>query len=455
VSPDIRRLLPEIFRRVAIPYYGGFTTEQRVSFANIVRIALGDDAIAKKATVRTRLTGPGIGEWVCPRKEQPSRRPSASSESRSALVHPKTYQEAGRCPVVDETGKICNMPLRPQETHWDEFAVAFGFLEDTDGSYIRGKYGLVSEFLTTTKSDTEYFDTQRALRALFLYTLLERHGDFLVPALQIARQNNQTASDQFLQEVRSSLQLKVDRAAGSGLPRNAAYHAMDEGLHRFSAEWNVASARTRGTGVSLAQRLTKPLSEKTLSGYYGRTLSYLEEVGALERRGSNKNIIALTDLGARFWRSLGVIGLGEAGTLEVPPSFETIHDAFSVDQEKYESTFRPPITQGRFERVIRSTLLPDRPTTPWRLSEDNFKRLYPEVVFALGERLSGAARLDVVRLALFTHSIGAARAVEFDDDERDLNANLVVDIAREDPSHYLLGHARTGRRFWSVALVRR
>ena len=346
------------------------------------------------------------------------------------------------------------MPLRAQETHWDEFAAAFGFLEESDDSYIRGKYGLVSAFLVN-RSDTEYFNQGQALKALFLYALLERHGDFVVPALQIAGQSDQKENDRFLEEVRLNLRLKLNRAAACGLPRNAAYHAMDVELQKYAAQWSLPFTTTRGPAASSPRQLAKPLSEKTLSGYYDRTLSYLEEVKTLERRGSNKNIIVLTEIGKRLLSGLEDVGIGRVEQTEVPPSFETIHDAFSIERDKYDRLFTPPITQGAFERVIMSALLPDKPLIPWKRHEEDFKERYMEVVQHLGERLSSAARLDVVRLALFTYSIGKARAAQFDDSEGDLNANLVVDIARQDPSRYILGHARTGRRFWSVAFIRR
>ena len=287
--------------------------------------------------------------------------------------------------------------------------------------------------------------------ALFLYALLEHHGYFVVPAMAIAKSKLAEPSDRFVAQVRTNLRIKLDRTRESHLPRNAAYHAMETELRRHAAEWGLEITSSSSNAI----RHRQLISPKTLASYYGRTLSYFEEVQLLVRGGSNKGSISFTESGERFLACLRTVGFGNGGSTEVPPSFETVHDAFSLDKERYEDAFRPSVSQAIFESVIRSTLLPSHPPSSWRGDEARLKELYPRALIAASERLTNAARLDVVRLSLFAYTIGAARPIVFEDDGGDLNDNAVVEIARQDPSNYLLGHARSGQRFWSVALMRR
>ena len=74
-----------------MPYYGGFANN-KVSLGNIARVALGEDPIVRKATVRNRLMAPGLGVWVCPRRGRPPQGTARlSQDNRGPFVHSGKY----------------------------------------------------------------------------------------------------------------------------------------------------------------------------------------------------------------------------------------------------------------------------------------------------------------------------------------------------------------------------
>ena len=55
-------------------------------------------------------------------------------------------------------------------------------------------------------------------------------------------------------------------------------------------------------------------------------------------------------------------------------------------------------------------LLPDRLTQEWR--HEDLGGIYAFLVSELSESLSGAARIDAVRLGLFVHGLGTGRPLD-------------------------------------------
>jgi hypothetical protein len=465
-TPEVERLLREAFRRVAIPYSGVFASLQADTVTRILRYGLADDAIARKTVVKSRLQGSALGKWVCPRRALPESPTTAgrSKHSLGTLLHAEPLDRPGLCPVLDEkTGQPCNTQLRAQDTHLDELAAAFGFLEETRGGYIRGRFGLVAEYVQTLQTPGRYFDAERAMKALFLYTLLERHGDFVLPALLSTLETTvEDPNAAFTARVRQNLNKKLRRLRDSDLPRSAAFHALLSVLTRHSSEWAVETAALWPVNSrrSPSQLAHAGISDKTLSSYLPRTISYLADLGYAQRQAGPASRVYLTTSGERL------IGAVESGmqirlsdATELPPSFEAVHDAFSLDWARYLRVFTPAVTQARLEATVTAAILPDRPVVSWKRDEVDLQYVYRGIVEKLGTRLSNAARIDVVRLALFIRSIGTGVPLRMIGDdpasEGDPNDNAAVRIPLGDPKHYLLGHARTGRRFWTVALLRK
>jgi hypothetical protein len=405
LAPETRRLLPEVFRRIAVPYAGAFGSTGRGALASIVEIALAGGHVAPKHAVKIRLS-------------------SAAGES-----HARSNGSKG---------------------HLDEFAAAFGFLEEAGSNYISGKYAVVSALIGDLARRHRYFDAERAQIAIFLYALLERHGDCLLPYLILSRRGEATFP-RFLELIRTSLQHKKTRFENAELPRNASFHEAVGALRRYAIEWGVDSAvrRTRREGAA------RPLREdKTLPGYFARTAAYCDDLGLTRRAGHTP-----TDLGQRLisaWESAANASLVPTAA-EIPPSFEAIHDAFSVDWSKYARVFSPQITASTFEAVVQSTVLPHVARQGWR-DADLFED-YAAIVSEVSEPLSGAARIDAVRLGLFTLGVGVGRPVDLadlpDNGGYDPNAQAAVALGLGNPRRFLLGHARSGRRFWTVAQIRR
>ena len=396
LNPETRRLLPEVFRRVAVPYAGAFSTNSRATLADVVAVALGPRQVAPKHTVRHRLS---------------VREGSPASDS-----------------------------------HLHEFATAFGFLEESGSNYIPGKYALVTHYIRHGGQTHPYYERDRAESAVWLYALLERHGDCLIPFMHLMRQNLSHASGEFVDLVRKSLTLKLVRLRDSSLPRNASFHEAVSALVRYSTAWGVPTKRP--SSVRPAERL----DEKTLQGYFGRTATYASDNGLVIRSRETR----VSDKGERLMVAWDAFTTAGSTTFEIPPSVEAVHDAFSIEWSKYRETFFPAISAGAMEHLVSEVVLPDALPVPW--STQDLEEEYARVVAAIGDSISGAARVDALRLAIWAHGIALGRRYVLDseqpDDEFDPNANAAVQIGLANPRRYHLGHARSGRRFWSVTLLR-
>lgn len=398
LAPEVRRLVPELFRRVGIPVYRGFSSSKQRALADIVRVGLGDHRAARKQIVVERL---------------------------------KAYPDGGE--------------------HLDEFAAEFGFLEDMSGNYVIGRYGQMGDYIEDAARRHRQFNSDRASRALMIYVLIERHGDCLVPLL--AQVDAAEDREGFVARVRDTLTTKANAWFESDLPRNAAFREGWRLYEEYLTEWDTPRPRpSRALSGSYGKK-AKPLAPKTLDGYWGRTAAYAGDLDLV--RGSGASLM-LTPAGHTIAQSLQAIGLGPSANRGISPSFEAIHDAFSVDYSRYESNFRP-VTHGTLETITGAAVLPGKAPIPWRELPD-INSEYSSIVTALNEPLSGSARLDAVRLAMFLYGIGRGVVPTLDDNENgkgELNANAPAQLAAADPHRYALGHARSGRRLWSVAILRR
>ena len=402
LTPDTKRLLPEVFRRVAVPYSGAFSASGRSALSHIVSTALGGAPAAPKHAVTIRL---------------------AAIEG-----HP--------------TGR------RSQESHLDEFAVAFGFLEDAGTTFIPGKFALAMHFLHHAPSSGGHVNIERGERAIWLYALLERHGDCLLPFLELSSGGEANVVP-FIRRIQDALNFKIQRLKTSQLPRNASFHEALSALTRMAVAWGAAPAQAR---PSLRRPKGGKLDTNTLAGYLSRTRAYAAGTELIDGAGRNSTG---ADLLLREWRVKGS-GLD---VLEIPPSAEAIHDAFSIDPLRYAAVFRPPVSAGVFESLIYSLVLPARDAQPWEDAE--MAGILAAAVETLAEPLSNSARVDSVRLALFAYFAAVGRPIRLDSQQTaegvdtDYNANAVVQLGLSNPRLFHLGHARTGRRFWSITLLRR
>jgi hypothetical protein len=395
-APEISRLVPELFRRVGIPYYQGFAPDGQRALSGIVEIGLAGARIARKQTVDLRL-----------------RRELGGS------------------------------------SHLDEFAVAFGFLEEASGNYFAGKFGLVGRYLSDVAQRERHFNLDRARHAMLTYAVLERHGDCVLPTIAVLGSARRQGDFEFKRRMQSLLQRKAETWRDGDLPRNAAYR---EGVRLYSIyvhEWRIPPLwPTRASGLGIYGKKPNQLDDKTIDGYFGRTVAYLN---SLELAIPS----SLTDKGISLARCLDDGGFAPDGDIGLSPSFETIHDAFSIDFGRYRDIFKPA-TQGTFERLAASVSLPGRALVDWH-DVPNIETEYAAIVEALSESLSGSARLDAVRLALFLYSVGLGVPGDLDGEAspEELNSDAAVIIARDNPRRFGLGHARSGRRFWSVTILRR
>ena len=196
-SVEARRLIPELFRRVAITLPSAFAPDSLQALATVVPVGLGEAQIASKQAVKSRL------------------------------------------------GLRAGTPGgRPAKTHTHELAVAFGFLEEIGNNYIAGRYGLVAQLIDHPDWPANYFDRERAKRALWLYALIERHGDMTLPVLGLAS-DDQLADGPFVSVIKRHLVLKAQRWATGDLPRSAAHHAGAAALAKYGSDWGVKSHKDR------------------------------------------------------------------------------------------------------------------------------------------------------------------------------------------------------------------
>lgn len=403
LPPEVIRLAPELFRRVGIPYYQGFSPNSQRALSDIVEIGLGNARIVRKQAVDTRL--------------------------RKAL---------------------------DGASHLDEFAAAFGFLEEAAGNYFAGRFGLVGRYLTDVASRRRQFNIERARLGLLSYALLDRHGDCVLPFLATVGVPRERAIEEFKERVRTVLLQKARAWQAADLPRNAAHREGVRLYIEYALQWGVeAPWPVRSHGFGAYRKKPTALDDKTLEGYFGRTQAYMHDLGLVgsQSRGAP---LQLTSRGREQTRALAAEGFDPADDRGLSPSFEAIHDAFSIDFARYQAVFRP-LTHATLERLAVASAFPGRGLTDWSNVPDIVNE-YGSIVGALSESLSGSARLDAVRLAMFLYSLGVgvpAALAPRDETEHGLNDNAAIDLAVRDPKHFGLGHARSGRRFWSVSVLRR
>lgn len=402
LPPEVNRLVPELFRRVSIPYYKGFSEDNQRALSGIVTTGLAGHRAARKQLVANRLKGAPDGG-----------------------------------------------------SHLDEFAVSFGFLEEASGNYVVGRYGLVGEYLRNAASRHRQFSQDRAVRALLIYALLDRHGDCLVPLLALIREREQTAA--FAARVSATLLRKAEVWRLADLPRNAAYREGVRLYGEYANEWQVPSPWPQRVVMPRYARRPLGLSEKTVEGYLGRTVAYATDLKLVAGAAAS---LSLTAPGEALAAALSDEGLAPSANIGLPPTFEAIHDAFSIDYGRYASAF-VPLTHGGVERLVSSAVLPYRERTSWEEVPD-IGAEYGQIVSSLSEALSGSARLDSVRLAMFLYAVGRGVAPVLDNGPLgapggafELNENAAVRLASTDTRKYALGHARSGRRLWSVSLLRK
>ena len=175
--PGEIRLEREVIRMVSIPYTTAFPSGPAASTQNLSSATIQGmkgDAIAKKRTVKLRLEGDNFGIWRCPR---------LSGGHRGTRIHIDAKKSSGYCTESydqNPDGK-CSRKLEVDETHWHEMAEAFGFLESQGDSYVLGKFGSVAGYLDSENWISSF--ENRARRGLYLLSLLENHGDFVIPLL--------------------------------------------------------------------------------------------------------------------------------------------------------------------------------------------------------------------------------------------------------------------------------
>jgi hypothetical protein len=407
LPPEVARLVPELFRRVAIPYFEGFSGDRQSALADIVDVGLGGNRIARKQAVELRL---------------------------------KKYLEIrlGR--------QLKDAP------HLDEFAVAFGYLEAASGNYFAGRYGLVGRYLEGVPARERRFSLERARLGLLVYSLLDRHGDCVLPALSTAGMVRKSAFDRFYAGVQEVLRGKATAWRGADFPRNAAYREGSRLYTEYLMQWAVPSPWPAVSHSAGYPKKVDAHELKTIDGYLGRTYAYLQDLGfiTLAKTGAT-----LTSRGDVLVSALAEEGFAPSDDYGLSPSFEAIHDGFSVEYAKYANVFRP-LCAATMERLIAATAQPGRDLIPWA-DVPELRSEYPNIVGALSESLSASARLDSVRLAMFLYSLGLGTPAVLDESasaDRHLNTGAEVAIALESPKAFGLGHARSGRRFWSVTQLR-
>jgi len=462
--PEITRLRSEMFRAVFIPYSSGFSLEDRLNLVSVVTVGLSSDQVARKSTVESRLKSMGWGTWVCPtavvHRASSSTRGVPTRPEDSSNMHLKEYDHPGACTEIDSrTGRTCSRRLHLQGTHLQEFASAFGFLELMQGAYIRGKYGAVAQYIDELPTHG-YFDRLRARRALLLYALIERNGDFTVPAMFAAASGDPNPNQSFIRALRANIKAKIQRLGGNWLPRTAPYHAMMTELRNKELRFaDIVPVGPTGLPRKDASRPVGPLSDKTLSSYLSRTITYLQDLGFAVRFRDSSQTPQPGQSGRDLIQALREHGFAsDDQRTEIAPSFEAIHDAFAIKYAQYHKYVDPPVNSAVLEGIVCRTLFPDRPRVSWHEQEYEIACVLPRVIQSVGERLSGNARIDVVRLAVLIHFFGSGIplivADEYAADGYDPDRNCVTTVALRNPKRYSVGHARSGQRLWSVGLVR-
>lgn len=176
----------------------------------------------------------------------------------------------------------------------------------------------------------------------------------------------------------------------------------------------------------------------------------------------SENSYELSSLGKLLVSTLQQEGIMiSEDTCHLPPSFEAIHDVFSISFDRYQAIFTPSVMQQTIERIIMGTILPEMHPVLWTKYRGEIAGLLPAVVKTVGNKINEGARIDTVRLAIFLHQIakGIPTIMENPDDdvanaEFGLRNNAVIDLAAEDTNRFILGSARVGRRLWSINHLR-
>ena len=335
--------------------------------------------------------------------------------------------------------------------HIDEFALAFGFLEESSGNYFAGKFGLVGQYVAARARGRGYFDQNRAQAALLFYSALERHADCIFPLIVAISQDIEAPRALFAELIRRNVEFKKSRWMEADLPKNQAYQVGAEKYREYATEWaEVDSADPHNQS---RPRGPKRLVEKTRDGYYQRTVRYMSDLGFVSIGSDRKPRLS--------GRATEMVMMAEAqgvsfsrDVAELPPSMEAIHDAFSINEERYLQIFQPMVDQGLFERLVGTFAMPNTQLVAWE-EVPGIAEEFPVIVDSLSENLTGSARLDAVRLAMFIYSIGAGRPTVLDSGAGSLGQSAAVELGLANPRKFMLGHARSGQRFWSVTLLRR
>ena len=457
LPPEIRRLMNEIVRAVRIPYAPGFNPDLP-TLPTIVRTAMGTDVIARKQSVRIRLQERGIGKWVCSRKER----------GKGAFLHAHQADAPGLCVQRMADGTECGLSLRPADRKLDEFAEAFGFLERSTAGYIRGKFGFVSNFLSTSSETEGYFDSDRANKALSIYALLERHGDFVLPTLCVTMQDGTYKSGQkedVKKLFKDNLERKLEVLQNSKLRSSQALYLWQSQLNETISKWVGDGQKVGdnekcpcGSGKRFKICQCGWLVRGTRDGYVSRTVTYLTDLMLMKKVVGARDKYELTALGQNLCDALRAEGmLSNKSVCSIPATFEAVSDNFGVTWQTYSEMSYPPITHSTFERVIMRGLLPNTPSVPWSEYSSELRDILPHAIRSTGDKATRRARIENVRLALFVNQIGTGRPTllgsNSDDEDERKDRNVIFQLAVKEPNRYSLGRARSGRYF-SIALLR-
>lgn len=469
-GPGPIRLQREAVRIVSIPYATPFSRSGgKQNLDSAVSSGMGSDAIVKKRTLKLRLEAPGIGWWYCPRR---------SDGHKGKLIHLLPKEQAprypGYCQIEDpqaNSGK-CGRKLKPEETHWHEMAEAFGFLESQGDSYIYGKFGQLSKYLSEIEQyPPAYFDFDRARLALSLDSLLENHGDFVLPVLWAAENpenHGQDWTNSVLEAFRACLRTKVSAVDGESI--NAA-HAATGMLRKVVEEKLDAFDSTRHEGVRRgishetkdgSCKCGRLLLTNVQAAYVTRTRTYLADLGVIEELSGRNKAYQLTDLGRNLVAELRRAGfMVKEDTCHIPPGFEAIHDVLSIDMGQYLRRFSPPFSRRIMEKILMGSLFPSTEPVEWYRHRTDLANILPRVVKSVGSKVNDGARIDTVRAAVFLFQIGRGIPTVLEDTDQDMpnddsgvRRNAIVSLAAADSDNYLLGSARVGRRLWSINLLR-
>ena len=468
-GPGPIRLQREAVRIVSIPYWTPFSkTGGKLNLGSAVTYGMGSDVIVKKRTLKLRLEAPGVGFWKCPRK---------SDGHKGKEMHHLPKEEAPRFPGfcqfedLEGNGGKCGRKLVPEETHWHEMAEAFGFLESQGDSYIYGKFGQLAKYLSEIeRTQTSYFDFDKARLALSLDSLLENHSDFVLPVLWTAENPDNhgpvwlnTVLETFLNCLRIKKGIyenRINSAHGAiALLRKEVEDkllAFDPSLHESSKRGALHRLKN---GICTCGRL---LSSSVREAYVKRTRAYLKDLSVIAEASSQKRAYQLTDLGRNLVAELKHAGFMVSDrTCHIPPGFEAVHDVLSVGIEQYSSSFTPPFSRQILERILMRSLLPLSEPVAWDRHRADLARILPSVVQSVGSKINDGARIDTVRGAVFLYQIGRGLPTiledtnyHMDNDESGVRRNAIISLGAADPHNYLLGSARVGRRLWSINLLR-